>query len=87
MDRGGGALGCVWGWALLFLSCIRHWTWTHSKPSHQTQTHRIPLRGLEFPYAFELTADNLLFPLTKDAWEKDTRCVASLLASDLAVVG
>lgn len=36
---------------------------------------RIPLRGLEFPVAIELTADNLLFPLTKATWEKDNRSV------------
>jgi len=34
---------------------------------------RIPLRGLKFPYAFEITPENLMFPLTKATWEADPR--------------
>jgi hypothetical protein len=36
---------------------------------------RVPLRGLEFPFTFDLTVDNLLFPQTKSTWEKDFRWV------------
>ena len=36
---------------------------------------RIPLRGLKFPYAFEITPENLVFPLTKAAWDADPRSV------------
>lgn len=52
---------------------------THT-PAH---THSIPLRGLQFPYTFELTANNLLFPLTKEAWGKDNRAFDDLGISAL----
>jgi hypothetical protein len=41
------------------------------------------LRGLEFPYAFELTVDNLLFPQTKETWIKDNRAFDDLGISAL----
>jgi hypothetical protein len=44
---------------------------------------RIQLRGLQFPYNFELTFNNLLFPLTKETWEKDNRAFDDLGISAL----
>lgn len=44
---------------------------------------RIKLQGLEFPYTFELTFNNLLFPLTKETWEKDNRAFDDLGISAL----
>ena len=60
-----------------------------TKPDTDTHTfihtyiYRIPLRGLEFPYAFELTVDNLLFPQTKETWIKDNRAFDDLGISAL----
>jgi len=45
--------------------------------------NRIKLQGLEFPYTFELTFNNLLFPLTKETWEKDNRAFDDLGISAL----
>merc|ERR1711988_752375 len=39
---------------------------------------KVLLRGLTFPYQFELTVDNLLFPQTRSTWVKDSRCTDDL---------
>ena len=39
---------------------------------------KVSLRGLTFPYQFELTVDNLLFPQTRSTWVKDSRSTDDL---------
>ena len=59
---------------------------THSRalpPPFVSLSDRIKLQGLEFPYTFELTFNNLLFPLTKETWEKDNRAFDDLGISAL----
>jgi hypothetical protein len=48
---------------------------------------RVKAKDLQFPYVFELTSDDLLFPYTPDAWtqspnSKDTIALTAVLSPD-----
>lgn len=63
--------------------CVDDDVHTHALFPPLSASDRIKLQGLEFPYTFDLTYDNLLFPLTKEAWEKDNRAFDDLGISAL----
>lgn len=48
---------------------------------------RFPLKDLVFPFVFEMTCDDLIFPYTPEAWQsssiiKDTIAVTAILSSE-----
>ncbi|KAJ1428863.1 hypothetical protein B484DRAFT_396651 [Ochromonadaceae sp. CCMP2298] len=51
---------------------------------------RFPLKGMEFPFLFEVTSDDLVFPYTTDAWQKsgnskDTIALTAIISSSGAL--